>query len=413
MPLRRSCFTTPLALFVLPSCLVVACAQGTTLPTLGSGGNGGDDTWGAQSSSSSSGNGPGSSSSGSLSSSSGTSSGGGVASGSLAVVRVGDGSAMLTGDATPVYVEYFQTNGDPTPGKTPTALPTFASGSNWPLTLSGSSTAEGNLSLSSNGQFLLLVGYGADVGTTTVSGTDATIYPRVVGRIDSFGNVDTTTSLGMAFNVSSPRGATSTDGLSLWISGNGGPTVGGVHYATLGASGTTQILAAPSNTRFTHIADNQLYATSGAGTFVNVFAVGSGLPMSTGQTATPLAGMPTTTGPSPYSFAFVDRSGSIPGVDTLYVADDRSIANGGGIQRWVYDGSSWTNDLTFGDGTSGVRGLAAAVEGNGVRIIATTSEAAANRILSIFDEPGFSPTIVPIATAPTNTLYRGIAFAPK
>ncbi|HMY17690.1 MAG TPA: hypothetical protein PKA58_15310, partial [Polyangium sp.] len=143
------------------------------------------------------------------------------------------------------------------------------------------------------------------------------------------------------------------------------------------------------------------------------FTIGSGLPMSTGQTATPLPGMPTTTGPSPYSFAFVDRSSNIPGVDTLYVADDRSVANGGGIQRWVYDGSTWTNDLTFGDGTAGVRGLAAAVEGNGVRIIATTAEAASNRILSILDEPGFSPTIVPIATAPTNTLYRGIAFAPK
>lgn len=416
MPLRRSCSTTPfaLSLFVLPACVFFACAEGKTLPNAGIGGQGGDDSWGAQSSSSSSSNsGSGSPTSGASSSSSTSSSGGGGKPTSLAVLRVGDGNAILTGDATPVYVEYFETNGNPSPGKTTTSLPTFASGNNQPLTLSGTSTAEGNLSLASNGKYLMLVGYGADAGTLSVSGTDASIYPRIVGRIDALGNVDTTTSLGTAFHVSSPRGATSTDGLSIWVSGNGGPTVGGVHYATLGTSGTTQILSAPSNTRFVHVFDGQVYASSGAGTFVNVFTIGSGLPMSAGQTATPLAGMPTTSGPSPYSFAFVDRSGAIPGPDTLYVADDRTIANGGGIQRWVYNGSTWTNEATFGDGTSGVRGLAATIEGNGVRIIATTAEASANRVLSIYDEPGVAPTIVAIATAPTNTLYRGIAFAPK
>lgn len=135
--------------------------------------------------------------------------------------------------------------------------------------------------------------------------------------------------------------------------------------------------------------------------------------MSAGQVAGTLPGMSTLAGPSPYSFALLDRTAAISGLDTLYVADDRSLANNGGIQRWEYDGFSWTNTATFGDGTSGVRGLAATIEGTGVRIIATTSESPTNRILSVYDEPGFSPLITPIALSPTNTLYRGVAFAPK
>jgi hypothetical protein len=330
------------------------------------------------------------------------------------VLRAGDGGLALTGSATPVFIEHLQTaDGTPTPGKATIALPPVQNGFNQALTLSGSASAEGNLSLSSNGKYVFLVGYSAPVDTPSVSATDATIYPRIVGRIDAQGNVNTTTSLGTAFNASSVRGATSTDGISIWVSGNGTAAVGGVHYTTLGAFGSTQILSAPNNARFVHAISNQLFGSSGAGTFVNVFTIGSGFPTSTGQTATSLPGMPTVTGPSPYSFALVDRLPGIAGVDTLYVADDRSIANGGGIQRWVYDGFSWTLETTFGDGTSGVRGLAATIEGTGVRIVATTSESPTNRILSVFDEPGSSPIIVPIATSPTNTLYRGVAFAPQ
>ena len=43
------------------------------------------------------------------------------------------------------------------------------------------------------------------------------------------------------------------------------------------------------------------------------------------QAATSLPGMPTVDA-SPYGFALLDRSQAVAGVDTLYVADDRSPA---------------------------------------------------------------------------------------
>ena len=53
-------------------------------------------------------------------------------------------------------------------------------------------------------------------------------------------------------------------------------------------------------------------------------------------------GMPTSGNSSPYGFALWDRNPSVAGVDTLYVADDRTAANGGGIQKWSFNGTSWT-----------------------------------------------------------------------
>ncbi len=261
---------------------------------------------------------------------------------------------------------------------------------------------------------MLVAGYGATVGTADVATSNATTYPRVVGRIDASGTIDTSTTLGAEFSSKSVRGATSTDGVSIWVSGNGNSLTGGVLLTTFGSTAASQVLLTPSNVRFVHIFDNQLYGTSGSAMFTNVFAIGTGVPTTPGQTGTTLAGMSTATGPSPYSFALVDRSPAISGLDTLYVADDEPASAGGGVQRWVYNGTSWKKDATFKNGTVGVRGLAAAIEGNGVRILATTAEnIAPNRILSIFDEPGSSPTIVAIATSPANTFYRGVALAPK
>ena len=65
----------------------------------------------------------------------------------------------------------------------------------------------------------------------------------------------------------------------------------------------------------------QLYGSSGSGGFTNVFTIGSGLPVTVNQTATPLPGLPTT-GASPYGFVLFDLDAAVAGNDTLYLADD-------------------------------------------------------------------------------------------
>lgn len=403
--------------FSFAALALVACAKGSTFE--GSGGAGGDTGtggWGSSSSSGGPGSGGSSSSAGGAgsSSSSSTGSGGGGPNTALPimVLRVGDGAAALTNAATDVHLDRMLTDGSlPPSGPSSIALPQTAQGANQPLTLSGTATSQGLLSLSSNGKYVLLAGYAAPVGTASVATTTSDVVPRVVGRVDGSFVVNTQTTLGGAFSGGNVRGATSFDGTTLWVSGNASST-GGVHAATLGVPGSTQILVDPSNTRGVLVAAGQLYGTSGAGTFVNVFTIGAGLPTTAGQTATSFPGMPTSLS-SPYSFALLDRSAAVPGVDTLYVADDLGASSGGGIQKWISDGFTWTLVDTFSDGTNGVRGLAAAVSGSGVRVVATTTELPLNKVITLYDDDISPPTVSVIATAPTNTAYRGVAFAPQ
>jgi hypothetical protein len=330
----------------------------------------------------------------------------------LAVVRVGDGSAALSAAATRVYIER-RAGADGSlvaAANNPLQLPTTASGLNARLTLAGSATSEGAIARSADARYLTLAGYDAAVGTASVAGTASSTVNRVAGRIDWNGNVDTSTLLNVAFSAGNVRSAVSADGAGFWVGGAG---TGGGWYVTLGALGGTQVLSNPSNTRVLNIFAGQLFGTSASGSFVNVFTIGTGLPTMAGQTATSLPGFPTSGTASPYAFVFFDRSNTVAGLDTLYVADDRSTASGGGIQKWTFDGSNWTLAITFIGGLgTGVRGLAGEVSDANVVLYATTTEGSANKLVRLVDDGTPSPSAVILSTAATDTVFRGVALWP-
>ena len=332
----------------------------------------------------------------------------------IAVVRVGDGSAALGAGATPVFIER-RAGGDGSliaSGNNPLALPTASSGSNARLTMTGTATSEGAIARSADGRYLTLAGYDAASGTSA-SGMASSTVNRVAGRIDGNANIDTSTRMNTAFSTGNVRSAVSADGAEFWVAGAG--TNGGGWYITLGSLGGTQVLSSPGNARNLNIFGGQLYGSSGSSTFVNVFTIGSGLPTTSSQTATSLAGMPTSAA-SPYAFVFFDRSSTVAGLDTLYVADDRSKASGGGIQKWVYDDvmGVWVLAVTFTGGisTGGVRGLAGEVSGANVVLYATTTEASANTLVRLVDDGSLSPTANVLTTASADTVFRGVALWP-
>lgn len=332
----------------------------------------------------------------------------------FAVVRVGDGSAPLSSASQPVYLDVFATDGMPVGAST--NLSTVV-GNNQPFSLSGSATSEGALSRSTNGQYLALAGYAVAPGLAGVTGTDVGTavgsVNRVVARVDAMGNVNTTTIIDSAFGKGNPRSAASVDGTAFWVTGNTmGPA--GVQYIALGQKGSTTILAAPNNIRTAGIFGGQLYASSGAGGFASVFAVGAGLPTATGATTTLLAGLPTAM-QSPYAFVFFDRDVT-PGADTLYIADDKAsgAAMPGGIQKYTLVGGAWTLQGTFNAGiTTGLRGLTGLVTGATVTLIATTTGASQNHVVVFVDDGSMSPTGTLIATAGVNSVFRGVALTPQ
>jgi hypothetical protein len=333
----------------------------------------------------------------------------------IAAVRVGDGVSALSTDSAPVYIEEMDTTGALlVKPNNPLPLRTTLSGAQYPLTLSGTATSEGGLSRSENGSYLVLAGYGTAPATANVSTSLTNAVNRVIGRVGvDFSNVDTSTRFVAAFSGNSVRGAASVDGSVLWASGTGGAS-GGVHKIDFGAGGIaagTQVLTTPSSARLVEVFSGQLYGSAGSTPFTNVFTVGVGTPTTTGQTATALPGMPTNLG-SGYEFALFDLNPGVAGVDTLYLADDRVNATGG-VQKWTFDGTTWTLITTFKvNTTSGCRGLAAVVTGSTVTIIASTTLTPSTIVRFVDDFVTLAPPATTIATAPANTVYRGIALGP-
>jgi len=327
--------------------------------------------------------------------------------GNLVVARVGDGSAALTAAATEVFLDEYTTGG--TLVQT-IALPTSVSGNNRILTASGTATSELSLTRSADGHYLVLTGYGAAPGTTAIATSQTTDVARVIGLIAADGTLDTSTSTGDAFNGASIRAAATLDGTSFYsVGGNSG-----VRYQSVGSFVTTQLNTVPTSIRSINVANGNVCISSASSPYYGLSQVGAGLPTAAGQTVTALPGFPgATAGSSPYGFYFADLSDTVPGVDVVYVADDRSTA--GGIQKWSLVGSSWVQNGTIaGTASSAVRGLNGSTSGTTVALAATSS----NGLFFLSDNTGYNtaPTLTAlpaaIATAGTNTAFRGMAFAP-
>jgi hypothetical protein len=318
--------------------------------------------------------------------------------GNIVVVRVGDGSTTLNGNASAVFLDEYT----PAGGFVQTiALPTSGN----TLTNAGSATSEGFLNLSVDNQYLIQAGYKAVPGTAAVATSTSAAVNRVIGRTDMNGNVDTTTALTDAYSGGNIRAATSDDGTHFWTSGTSA-TSGSVRYiASVGATTSTQLSTTPTNTRVVRIQNGQLYVSSASLTFQGVSTVGTGVPTTSGQTITILPGFPTAAGPSNYDYFFADAN-------TLYVADDRTNGSGG-IQKWTLSGGTWTLQYTLAvNATTGCRGLTGDItSGQNVLWATTAPGAGAIQVVTVTDT-GAGSLFTPLVTAATNTALRGIRHIP-
>lgn len=330
-------------------------------------------------------------------------------SGNVVVCRVGaGGAATLVNTGNPVFLDEY------TPAGTlvqSIPMPTTTVGANRRLVASGTATSECQITRSTDGRYVIVTGYDAPLPTASLASSTSASVPRVIGRVDASGNVDTSTALTDAVSANNPRSAVSDDGTRFWIAGG----AGGVRFVSaLGATTSTQIdNNVLTNLRQLHIFGGQLFTSTSSGSAVRVGTVGSGLPTTTGQAITNLPGFPTTG--SPYSYFLVDLSGAVPGVDTLYVADD-SV----GILKYSLVGASWTANGTVGAAADSYRGLTASVTGTNVTLFASrkggSTASGGGELVTLLDTSGYNATLTGtptlVATAATNTAFRGVALAP-
>jgi hypothetical protein len=289
------------------------------------------------------------------------------------------------------------------------------------VTDSGSATSNGYLNVY-NG-LLAVSGYNAASGTASVASSNT----KVGTVIGSDGNVSTATrtlfptSGTMPFTANNFRSMIATGANTFYASGTGSgtPSTGGIWYANNGSF--TQISSTatgqPTNMRNVEIYGGNLYTSSAASTGYGVWQVGTGLATTAGQTSTLLINAGTNA--STYGFVLFDTNSDGTN-DLAYLADDRTTA-GGGLQKWVLTGGTWTNSwsvlvnatgatsTTAATGFAGIRGLTGTWDAlNGAQLFATTTETSNNRVIA-FSDTGATPTsFTNLASAGTNYAFRGV-----
>jgi hypothetical protein len=258
--------------------------------------------------------------------------------------------------------------------------------------------------------------------------------------------------------------------------GNGSDQTAGVFYTTVGGNSGVSITGKDTtgktlsqDTRIVQVYNNTLYVSTdskggsnsarsfvgalGAPPATTLFNANSGPTQLTGfgtsatgkYTTTSLTGNAFNAGLqinlSPEGYFFANST-------TLYVADSgfgkqnsaTSAAGDGGLQKWSLSGGTWTLDYTLyqglslvknpnldstvTSGTTGLLALAGQVDGSGnVQLFATNYTVNGNDqtyLYSITDtlaattlSADLNPkTFTLLATAPTNTTFKGVSFAP-
>lgn len=347
--------------------------------------------------------------------------------GTVVVERIGDGSTTLSGTAAPIAVLEVTTSGSLAQT---ISFPT--TGTNQQSD-SGSATSNGYLNTYISGTvgYVSVTGYNSAVGTASVTSQNT----KVNSTLDATGSVINRTlfptSGTMPFTGNNFRSSIATSGSTFYAAGTGSTNTGGVWYYD--GSAFTQVSSTATgqatNLRNVEIYNNQLYVSSGASTGYGIWSVGTGLPTTAGQSTTLLinASAVGTGNGSPYGFVMFSTGSQGAGVlDLAYLADDRTTA-GGGLQKWTFNGSAWTNSWSLlvgasgtsvlqsgtGAGFAGIRGLAGTYDSVlGATLYATTTETSNNRLISILDAGSTPSTYSTLLSAGTNYVFRGVDLSP-
>ena len=315
--------------------------------------------------------------------------------GNLIVLRIGNGTATLASSGDPVFLDEYTTGGVLTNTVT---IPDSGANS---LIIGGMATSEGAISRSANSNFIVMVGYNtAYPYSSSLAGSSSTAVPRGIATIDFNGNYTFIANTTTAFNQNNIRSGVSDGSNNFWAVGADSGTV----YMGV-ASPPAIVQSTYANSEVVNIFNGNLcFSQQKTGTYgIYSFA---GTPVTAGGSAALLIATAGSTSSSPYGFAIS------PDNTIAYVADDRKVSAGGGIQKYTYSGGAWGLAYTLAAGTTnGARGLAVGF-GSPPVIYATTTEASANRLIAITDT-GSNAAVTVVATAANNEVFRGVQFTPQ
>lgn len=325
----------------------------------------------------------------------------GLSHANVVVLRVGDGAQLLTANGNSISLDQFAPSGT---YRNSLALPD--TGGSALVTLgvnsvpSPSSVTGTTMSRSADGRFLVIAGYNTAVGYSAALNTaSAAAVPRGIGLIDASGQY----TLGLAstdptFNATFWRSAV-TDGMNNFWGAARGP---GTYYFGFDQS-PALVQANFSNIRSMASFNGSIYCVSAVNGNSGVMKL-DGMPKDASAPHTILF-----SGTTGFSDLEVSPSGNV-----IYVADDRTVATGGGVQKWEFDGFSWNRTYTLTDAVAnGVRYVTADFSGTNPKVYAVTKEPTEdNNRLVVFEDTGVASVGTTIAFAGVNQNFRGLRMGP-
>ncbi|HWD18429.1 MAG TPA: hypothetical protein VHB20_04055 [Verrucomicrobiae bacterium] len=376
--------------------------------------------------------------------------------GKLVVYRAGDGVITITsGRQHPGFVEEYDTAAtNQTAPLLSIELPTNGPDSLW-LNAHAGSEGQG-FTRSADRKYLVISGYGGDLGTIPGTPSGATNssgvgYPRGFGIIDAFTNYHVPYASADWFGMqpgitqNNPRGVATDGSNNFWGCG----TIAGTQTGGLQETGTlfwnSDISPTPElvqsvvqSAYFMKIINGSLYMVAkneaggalanGIYNFVD-FSGNGGEPV-------PLPWAPGNVQHIVTTNLFLNFGAALskvlafdmdPAGTTVYAAD-----NALGIVKFVNSGGTWTSPYTFsptnigsakqGKGGTGCFGIAVDFSGENPVIYATTMDlgdganTCSNRLIAIVDDgnPGTNLVAKTLAVANgINEVFRGVAFTPE
>ncbi len=303
--------------------------------------------------------------------------------GDIVIERVGDGSAALSSGGTPIFFDEY------TPGGTLAQSIEIPTNTADAMVDSGTATSEGQVTLAATGTQLVFAGYNTNAGTAKVASGGAT---RVIGTVDYTGSYTLAAFCGTNYASNNIRSATSDGAGNFWAAGANSGTL------FVNASNSATVQFNPSNTRLVEIFGGNLYLSTSTSKSSGIFQL-SGLPRGA---ATPVQVI--TEPNSPYDFAVS------PDTNTVYIADDNSFGSGG-IYKYTNSVGGYQLAYVMTNGVnapSGARSLAVRFGGVPLIYAVTTN----NTVVAGYDT-GTNANFSVVASAPTNTAFRGVKFAPQ
>jgi hypothetical protein len=269
--------------------------------------------------------------------------------------------------------------------------------------------------------FVYNAGYDAADNTASVNGTAANAN-RSLGQINVTASLATgatvlkTQTQATAYNNNNIRGATGDNtGTNIYSAGT-------ASTAALGGwrnfNTNTILSSTPTNVRTVELLGGNLYGSTGSGN-TGIYQVDP-----TGATAaTPfiITGSSASPSHSPYEFALFDdltNTSTINGYNVAYIADDAggSGATGGGIEKWTYNGTAWSQAYILQDTTTTFyRGLAGEKDPATGLVTLFASTADGLKLQQVTDNGvGAASPFTTLASfvAADNRVFRGVALAP-